>query len=75
MFTHSQKSELITAIKGRGEIPLKFVYIGNTGVTRWDKIAKNRSEDNRGINSVEGNLLNAKVSDFLNSFKILLVLF
>jgi len=69
MFTHSQKSELITAIKGRGEIPLKFVYIGNTGVTRWDKIAKNRSEDNRGINSVEGNLLNAKVSDFLNSFK------
>ena len=69
MFTHSQKSELITAIKGRGEIPLKFVYIGNTGVNRWDEIAKNRSEDNRGINSVEGNLLNAKVSDFLNSFK------
>ena len=69
MFTHSQKSELITAIKGRGEIPLKFVYIGNTGVTRWDKIAKNRSEDNRGINSVEGNLLSAKVNDFLNSFK------
>lgn len=69
MFTHSQKSELITAIKGRGEIPLKFVYIGNTGVDRWDKVAKNRSEDNRGINSVEGNLLNAKVGDFLNSFK------
>lgn len=69
MFTHSQTSELITAIKGRGEIPLKFVYIGNTGVDRWDKIAKNRSEDKHGINSVEGNLLSAKVSDFLNSFK------
>lgn len=70
MFSHSQKSELITAIKGRGEIPLKFVYIGKAGTSRWDKIAKTRSSENvRGINSVEGNLLNAKVNDFLNSFK------
>jgi uncharacterized SAM-dependent methyltransferase len=70
MFSHSQKSELITAIKGRGEIPLKFVYIGKAGTSRWDTIAKERSSENvRGINSVEGNLLSAKVSDFLNSFK------
>lgn len=70
MFSHSQKSELITAIKGRGEIPLKFVYIGKIGSERWDKIAKTRSsEDVRGINNVESNLLNAKVNDFLNSFK------
>jgi len=70
MFSHSQKSELVTAIKGRGEIPLKFVYISKAGKNRWDKIAKTRSSKNvRGINTVEGNLLNAKVSDFLNSFK------
>src|SRR4030042_3375497 len=70
MFSHSQKSELITAIKGRGEIPLKFVYISKAGTERWDKIAKIRSRENvRGINSIEGHLLNAKVSDFLNSFK------
>lgn len=69
MFSYSQTSELITAIKGRGEIPLKFVYISKSGTNRWDKIAKKRSEDIRGINRVEGSLLNSKVSDFLNSFK------
>lgn len=70
MFSHSQKSELITAIKGRGEIPLKFAYISKEGTSRWDKIANIRSsEDVKGINSIEGNLLNAKVNDFLNSFK------
>jgi L-histidine Nalpha-methyltransferase len=69
MFSPNQISELITAIKGRGEIPLKFVYIGETGTNRWDKIAKKRSEDTHGINKVETNLLNAKVNDFLNSFK------
>lgn len=70
MFSHSQKSELITAIKGRGEVPLKFAYISKIGTERWDKIAKTRSSENvRGINSIEGNLLNAKVGDFLNSFR------
>lgn len=72
MYTHSQISELITAIKGRGEVPFKFVYIGEEGAKRWDKIARNRSvESSRGINSVEGKLLNAKVRDFLNSFQSL----
>jgi uncharacterized SAM-dependent methyltransferase len=69
MFSNNQKSELITAIKGRGEIPLKFVYISKAGTNRWDKIAKKRSEDIHSINRVEGNLLNSKVNDFLNSFK------
>ncbi len=69
MFSHNQVSELITAIKGRGEIPLKFVYISKTGTDRWDKIATTRSKDKAGINKVEGNLLNNKVGDFLNSFK------
>ena len=69
MFSHSQISELITAIKGRGEIPLKFVYISKIGTKRWDAIAKLRSKKVRGINQIERNLLKAKVGDFLNSFR------
>jgi uncharacterized SAM-dependent methyltransferase len=69
MFSSSQISELITAIKGRGEIPLKFDYIGETGSKRWNEIAKKRSEDRQGINRVEGDLLTAKVGAFVSPFK------
>jgi len=69
MFTHSQLSELITAIKGRGEIPLKFNYIGKDGTKRWDSLAKLRGDkDVKGINKVEADLLSTKANDFLHSF-------
>jgi hypothetical protein len=41
LLTRKQEFELITAIKGRGEIPLKFQYLGE-GSKNWDKIAKSR---------------------------------
>lgn len=69
MYTESQKSELITAIKGRGEIPLKFDYVGELGAQRWHAIADKRHGDKYGINKVESDLLKAKVNAFLSSFK------
>lgn len=68
MYTQSQISELITAIKGRGEIPLKFDYIGELGSQRWHAIASKRHGDKYGINKVESDLLQAKVSAFIASF-------
>lgn len=69
IFTQRQLSELVTAIKGRGEIPLKFVYLSQAGADNWNKIAENRShEESRGINSVEGRLLSSKVDSFIASF-------
>ena len=51
MLTRKQEFELITAIKGRGEIPLKFAYLGD-GAKNWDAIAKHRSSAG-GINTTE----------------------
>lgn len=71
IFSPRQLSELITAIKGRNEFPLKFAYVSKLGTQRWDEIAKARSDDPHGINRVETNLLGAKAEAFLSSFKSL----
>ena len=63
LLTKRQEAELVTAIQGRAEIPLKFAYLGE-GAYNWDKIAGERSEG-EGINSAEGALLKKKVKDFL----------
>lgn len=60
-----QEAELVTAIQGRGEVPLKFAYLGE-GAHRWDEIAKQRTEG-EGINSAEGLLLNKRINDFLST--------
>lgn len=65
MFTKRQEAELITSIQGRGEIPLKFNYLGE-GALRWEAIAKKRSKG--GINSIETSLLNKKIKQILESF-------
>ncbi len=67
MFTRKQEFELITAIKGRGEIPLKFAYLGE-GAKNWDVIAKQRSNKG-GINTIEAILLKKKIKIFLDSYK------
>lgn len=70
MFTPKQEAEIITAIKGRGEVPLKYNYIGNKGAAIWDKIAKLRMDPNvKGINSIEGSLLADKADSFLALYK------
>ncbi len=63
--TKRQEAELVTAIQGRGEVPLKFAYLGE-GADNWDKIATERTEGG-GINSAEGKLLNRRINDFLST--------
>ena len=46
MFSKKQEFELLTAIKGRGEIPLKFAYLGE-GAYNWEAIAKERAKNQR----------------------------
>jgi len=65
IFTKRQEAELITSIQGRGEVPLKFSYLGD-GAKMWAAIAKKRSGG--GINSAETELLKKKVKHFLGSF-------
>jgi hypothetical protein len=55
LLTKRQKLELVTAIRGRGGISLKFAYVGE-GAKNWDRIAKQRS-DGGDINSAEAGLL------------------
>ncbi len=67
MLSKKQEYELITSIKGRGEIPLKFAYLGD-GAKNWDAIASERTDADNGINSVEANLLRKKIHNFIASF-------
>jgi len=65
MLTKKQEFELITSISGRGEIPLKFAYIG-TGAKNWD--AYSRMVAKKGIHQMEQELLDKRLIDFLRSF-------
>jgi len=67
MFTKKQEFELLTAIKGRGEIPLKFSYLGE-GAHNWEAIAKERAKKG-GINLTEGTLLSSRAEDFLRKYE------
>jgi len=66
MFTKKQEFELLTAIKGRGEIPLKFAYLGK-GAYNWEAIAKERAKKG-GINLIERKLLGQRTEDFLRKY-------
>jgi uncharacterized SAM-dependent methyltransferase len=68
MLTKRQEAELVTAVQGRGEIPLKFAYIGD-GAKNWDTIAKERSVTSGGINSTEASLLKRRLNDFVSTLK------
>lgn len=67
ILTKRQEAELITAVQGRGEIPLKFAYLGE-GAKNWDRIARERS-GGEGINSAEAALLQKRVDDFLSTLQ------
>ena len=66
MLTKRQEAELVTAIQGRGEVPLKFAYLGE-GAKNWDSIAKERSGTSGGINSIEAQLLHKRLDDFIST--------
>jgi len=67
ILTKKQEFELITAIKGRGEIPLKFAYLGD-GTYNWVAIAEERAKTG-GINLIERKLLCSRTEDFLRKYE------
>jgi uncharacterized SAM-dependent methyltransferase len=67
MLTKKQEFELLTAIKGRGEIPLKFAYLGE-GAYNWVAIAQERAKKG-GINLMEKKLLVSRAEDFLRKYE------
>ena len=56
MLTIDQEAELVTALQGRGEIPVKFAYIGE-GAQLWNAI----SHTEEAIYSVEAQLIQQKI--------------
>lgn len=64
--TDRQQYELLAAISARGEIPVKFVYLGN-GAQRWDDIYRD-ADYSDGINSSEMSLIMNHIKSFLQAF-------
>lgn len=60
--TERQQYELLAAISARGEIPLKFVYIGE-GAKVWDEVYKD-SDHSGGITNSELDLLTSHIRSF-----------
>lgn len=67
LLTRKQEFELITSIKGRGEIPVKFCYLGE-GAKEWDRIAKRRTSVMKGINTFESDLLKKRIKNIVSTF-------
>ena len=65
LLSKRQEAELVTAIQGRGEIPLKFAYLGE-GAKHWFAISQGR-EEGEGINSIQTKLLKKRINDFLST--------
>lgn len=68
LYSQKEEYELITALKGRGEVPLKFAYFGK-GAERWAKIeASSQDQKKRGLEFYERRLFSAKMEQILNTF-------
>ncbi|MBU2496917.1 MAG: L-histidine N(alpha)-methyltransferase [Nanoarchaeota archaeon] len=58
--------ELIMALKGRKEIPMKFEYIGKSGAENWDKLVQSK---HYGVGLKELNLIKNNMNTITNSFE------
>ncbi len=65
--TERQQYELLAAISARGEIPMKFVYLG-AGAHRWDAIYRH-DEHGAGVTSEEGQLMMTHIKSLLRAFE------
>jgi uncharacterized SAM-dependent methyltransferase len=65
--TERQEYELLAAISARGEIPVKFVYLGE-GAMRWDAVYKDVSHSEGTTNS-EMMLMMSHIKSFLQAFE------
>jgi len=65
--TDRQQYELLAAISARGEIPVKFIYLGE-GAQLWDAIYKDEKHS-RGITNAELELTMAHIKSFAQAFE------
>jgi L-histidine N-alpha-methyltransferase len=64
--TERQQYELLAAISARGEIPVKFVYLGQ-GASLWDDLYRS-AEHHSGITNEEMSMLMSRIESFLQVF-------
>lgn len=64
--TERQEYELLAAISARGEIPLKFAYIGE-GAMHWDAVYRD-SKHSAGITDGEMTLIMSHIRSFMQVF-------
>jgi uncharacterized SAM-dependent methyltransferase len=64
--TERQEYELLAAISARGEIPVKFMYLGD-GAMRWDAIYHD-AEHSAGITNNEMALMMSHIKSFIQAF-------
>ena len=65
--TDRQQYELLAAISARGEIPVKFIYLGE-GAQLWDAIYRDEKHS-RGITNIELDLVMAHIGSFAQAFE------
>jgi uncharacterized SAM-dependent methyltransferase len=65
--TERQQYELLAAISARGEIPVKFIYLGE-GAKMWDAIYRDEKHS-RGITNAEIELMMKHVRSFAQAFE------
>lgn len=66
-FSQKQEIELLISLSSSGEIPFKLAYLGD-GAYFWDKISSQRANYEDGIHHMEQELLQKRLSSFLQSF-------
>jgi len=64
--TERQQYELLAAVSARGEIPVKFSYLGE-GASRWDFEYRD-AENNTGVPAIEMSLIMSHIKSFLRVF-------
>lgn len=66
VLSERQEFELLAAISARGEIPVKFSYLGE-GATLWDAVYKDASHSTE-VTSAEEALMMTHIKSFMNAF-------
>jgi uncharacterized SAM-dependent methyltransferase len=66
-FTERQEYELLAAISARGEIPVKFGYIGE-GAARWDAFYRGVTAFSSAVTNEEAALMDSHIESFIQSF-------
>ena len=68
-FSRKQKYEIVTALEGRGEVPMKFEYMGDYGARNWEDVQKSNTDPKvKGLLYYQSQLMDRKAGSLLESF-------